>query len=53
MLSRGQAGGVQALGYLSVFYVVARVFLATQPLHDAPSSAHSTLSPEQVSPVKR
>jgi hypothetical protein len=45
MLSRGVASGVEALGCLSVFYVVARVFLATQPPHDAPSPAHSTLPP--------
>jgi hypothetical protein len=45
MLSRGAASGVEALGCLSVFYVVARVFLATQPPHDAPSPAHSTLPP--------
>jgi hypothetical protein len=45
MLSRGAASGVEALECLSVFYVVARVFLATQPPHDAPSPAHSTLPP--------
>jgi hypothetical protein len=51
--SRGAASGAEALGCLSVFYVAARLSLATQPTHDAPSPAHSTLPPEKASLVKR